>query len=118
MTSGSSTMLAPPEVNNWRIYVLALCASMGSAMFGYDSAFIGGTLTLPALTSRFGFDKVSGTALAALKANAVSTFQAGCFFGAILCYWVTQKLGRRYTLVICGLTFDIGVIFQLASTGM
>ncbi|CAG9990367.1 unnamed protein product [Clonostachys byssicola] len=108
---------APSEVYNWRIYLLALCASMGSAMFGYDSAFIGGAMTLPSFQQRFGLDKLSGNPLASLKANTVSTFQAGCFFGAILCYWMTERFGRKITLIVCGVVFDIGVVFQLASSG-
>ncbi|KAM5517500.1 MFS quinate transporter [Fusarium oxysporum f. sp. phaseoli] len=108
---------APREVHNWRIYALAICASMGSAMFGYDSAFIGGTMALPSFQSRFGLSDVSGTTLASLKANIVSTFQAGCFFGAILCHGATETLGRKYTLVACGIIFDVGVVLQLVSSG-
>lgn len=108
---------APGKIYNWRIYILALCASMGSAMFGYDSAFIGGALVLPAFKMRFGADAVTGNALAALKANTVSTFQAGCFFGAIICYAFTERWGRKYTLAACGVVFNVGVILQLASSG-
>lgn len=90
---------------------------MGSAMFGYDSAFIGGALTLPSFQKRFGLESAHGTKLANLKANIVSTFQAGAFFGAILVYLVTEKLGRRLTLLLCGLLFNLGAIAQLASTG-
>lgn len=108
---------APREVHNWRIFALAVCASMGSAMFGYDSAFIGGTMALPSFQSRFGLSDVSGTTLASLKANIVSTFQAGCFFGAVLCHGATERLGRKYTLVACGIIFDVGVILQLVSSG-
>lgn len=112
-----SVLPAPPEAYNRRIYTLAVCASMGSAMFGYDSAFIGGTLALPSFKSRFGLDQVSGNALASLRANTVSTFQAGCFFGALLCYYATEKLGRKRSLIGSGAIFNIGVIFQLASNG-
>lgn len=109
---------APAEIYNFRVYLLALCSSMGSAMFGYDSAFIGGSLTLPAFESRFNFADASSSYKDALSANIVSTFQAGCFFGAIICWLVTEKLGRRLTLIICGIVFDIGVILQLASPGI
>jgi MFS family permease len=108
---------APPQVYNWRIYFLAFSAAMGSAMFGYDSAFIGGTMSLPAFQNRFGLAGVAGTQLAALKANIVSTFQAVCFFGAIIVYWLTEKLGRRITLMICGVVFSVGAIVQVASNG-
>jgi MFS family permease len=108
---------APREVYNWRIYALAISAAMGSAMFGYDSAFIGGAMSLPSFRNRFHLASAAGHELAALKANIVSTFQAGCFFGVIFCYFATERIGRRWPLIICGFIFNIGVILQLVSAG-
>lgn len=113
----SSAFPAPKSVYNWRVYALAISASMGSSMFGYDSAFIGGTITLPSFKSRFGLDSDSKEALASLSANIVSTFQAGCFFGAILVSYFTEKFGRRIPLLSCGILFNLGVVLQLASSG-
>ena len=113
----ASANQAPRQVYNWRIYALACSASMGSAMFGYDSAFIGGALTLPSFQKRFGLESAHGTNLADLEANIVSTFQAGAFFGAILVYPVTENFGRRLTLLLCGLLFNSGAIAQVASSG-
>ena len=117
LSKDSSAYPAPDAVYNWRIYALAVSAAMGSAMFGYDSAFIGGTLTLPSFGARFGLSSAQGTALAALRANIVSTFQAGCFFGAILVYFINEAIGRRWTLIGCGALFNLGAIAQLASSG-
>lgn len=36
----------PPEIYNYRVYVLAVVASFGAFIFGYDLAFIGTTLAL------------------------------------------------------------------------
>ncbi|KAI1071621.1 hypothetical protein LB507_005516 [Fusarium sp. FIESC RH6] len=108
---------APPEVYNWRIYALAASAAMGSSMFGYDSAFIGGTMSLPSFQERFQLASETGTALASLKANIVSTFQGGCFFGVLSCYYMTEKLGRRRVLILCGIIFNLGAIIQLVSNG-
>jgi MFS family permease len=113
-----SSRPAPPQVYNWRIYALAISAAMGSAMFGYDSAFIGGTMSLPSFQERFGLADKSGDALASLKANIVSTFQAGCFFGVIFCYLVTERVGRRWPLIACGALFNVGAIMQVASEGL
>ena len=108
---------APAAVYNWGIYALAASAAMGSAMFGYDSAFIGGTMSLPSFQSRFGLADSTGNDLASLQANIVSTFQGGCFFGVIFCYYLVEKLGRRWVLIGCGLLFDVGAILQLVSSG-
>ncbi|XP_014550165.1 hypothetical protein COCVIDRAFT_43213 [Bipolaris victoriae FI3] len=94
-----------------------MSAAMGSAMFGYDSAFIGGTMSLPSFKNRFHLSSTNQAELAALKANIVSTFQAGCFFGVILCYFVTERIGRRWPLMICGAIFNVGAVLQLVSAG-
>ena len=86
---------APIEVYNWRIYLLAISAAMGSSMFGYDSAFIGGTMALPSFQARFGLADAEKTALASLRANIVSTFQAGCFVGVLACYPTVERLGMN-----------------------
>ncbi|EKD18019.1 uncharacterized protein L3040_004558 [Drepanopeziza brunnea f. sp. 'multigermtubi'] len=108
---------APAAVYNWRVVALAVSASMGSSMFGYDSAFIGGAMSLPSFQNRFGLASATGDELNNLKANIVSTFQAGCFFGAIACYFLSEMLGRRVPLLICGAVFNSGVIMQMASSG-
>lgn len=108
---------SPPQIYNWRLYFCALAASMGSAMFGYDSAFIGGTLSLPSFQRDFGLTSQSAEVRAALSAHIVSTFQGGCFFGAILIYWLNERFGRRKSLITAGTVFCIGVIMQLCSVG-
>lgn len=113
-----SAFPAPKEAYNSRLIVMALAAATGSAMYGYDSGFIGGTLSLPSFEKRFGLDTAVGNELASLKANIVSTFQAGCFFGAIMAYFCSEKYGRRTTILIFSLVFCVGVVFQVASSGM
>ncbi|KAL6248627.1 hypothetical protein RBB50_004882 [Rhinocladiella similis] len=108
---------APPEVYNWRVYALAISAAMGSSMFGYDSSFIGGSLSLPSFRERFGLADASSAERSSLSAHIVSTFQAGCFFGAIFCYIISERLGLKKTLMLCGAVFDIGTVLQVASTG-
>lgn len=115
--SDHSTNAAPQEVYNWKLVALSFSAAIGSAMYGYDSGFIGGTLSLPSFKTRFGLDQAEGDALAALQSNIVSTFQAGCFFGAMFTYIITEAFGRKITLILSGVVFDIGVILQIASSG-
>ncbi|KAI1099545.1 general substrate transporter [Jackrogersella minutella] len=112
-----SAFPAPSAVYNWKVYALAFCASMGSSMFGYDSSFVGGAITLPSFVSRFGLGTSSSGLSAALSANIISTFQAGCFFGAIIMAYLAEKYGRKFPLVGCGLVYNVGTIVQVASTG-
>ncbi|EUC61117.1 sugar porter (SP) family MFS transporter [Rhizoctonia solani AG-3 Rhs1AP] len=105
----------PKEVYNWRPYVLALIAGWSGMLFGYDSAFIGGTIELSAFQAQFGLDKLSEGELAFTSSNIVSTYQAGCFFGCILAFFVVEKLGRRVTLQCASALFCLGAGLMLGA---
>lgn len=114
----TSPFPAPPEVYNWRVWAMMLSASMAAGMFGYDGAFIGSTLKLPAFKAAFGLNDAKGAkVLAGLSAHIVSTFQAGCFVGSILTYPLVERIGIKKSLFIASFIFNVGVIIQLASKG-
>lgn len=85
-------------------------------MYGYDSAFIGGTLALPSFKHRFGLDTVSSKELTNLSSNIVSTFQAGAFFGAIAGFFVAERWGRKITIMGGGALFMVGAGLMLHGT--
>ncbi|KAH8668909.1 putative sugar transporter [Xylariales sp. PMI_506] len=104
------------EPNNsygYKVYFLAFSVAWASAMFGYDAAFIGSTITLPSFERRYGLDRVSSAELSALSSNIVSTFQAGAFFGAIFGFLLGERFGRKPIIIVTGLVFVLGVILQL-----
>ncbi|SMY20913.1 unnamed protein product [Zymoseptoria tritici ST99CH_1A5] len=105
----------PKSVYNWRVYALAAVASFASCMIGYDSAFIGTTLALPSFVSEFQFASYGTEELALVKANIVSVYQAGAFFGTFFAYPSAYFLGRKYSLVIFGLVFQLGAGIMLAA---
>lgn len=82
-------------------------------MYGYDSAFIGGTLSLPSFRSAFGLTGKSAHELAALSSNIVSTFQAGAFFGCIVGFFSAERLGRKPVIMAAAIVFIVGVILQM-----
>ncbi|KAH8892793.1 putative sugar transporter [Thozetella sp. PMI_491] len=104
----------PKEAYGWRIYALACSASWGSAMFGYDSAFIGSTMSLTSFVKSF---DLNGPDATSLSSNITSTFQAGAFFGAIFGYFVGESLGRRWNLLLSALVFLLGAVLQTVCQG-
>lgn len=82
-------------------------------MYGYDSAFIGGTLSLPSFKHAFGLDTVSSAELTALSSNIVSTFQSGAFFGCMVGFFTAERFGRKPIIIASGVVFIIGVILQI-----
>ncbi|KAL5337258.1 hypothetical protein BJX70DRAFT_399903 [Aspergillus crustosus] len=103
----------PPEIYGFRIYLLVVSATWASAMYGYDSAFIGGTLALPAFKSTFGLEDASDSETANLSSNVVSCFQAGAFFGALIGFFFAERYGRKPVIIGSGVVFSIGAIVQL-----
>jgi hypothetical protein len=125
----------PPEVYNYRVYLLAIVASFGAIIFGYDLAFIGTTLSLDSfkrytsLPARCSLSYVEADKICvnrdfhlsedtdAFSANIVSLLQAGCFFGSLAAGQVGDKLGRKWALILSGAIFCIGSLMQTVSRG-
>ncbi|KAF1987019.1 general substrate transporter [Aulographum hederae CBS 113979] len=107
----------PKAVYNWRVYTCATIASFASCMIGYDSAFIGTTLALPSFTEEFRFADMGTDELALIKANIVSVYQAGAFFGSLFAYVSSYFLGRKKSLYIFSLVFLLGAGLMLGATG-
>lgn len=105
----------PKEVYNWKVYGLASVASFASCMIGYDSAFIGTTLALPAFVSEFKFGEMSADHLALVKANIVSVYQAGAFWGALFAYITNHYFGRKISLYIYSVVFCLGAGMMLGA---
>ena len=105
----------PSAVYNWRVYTCAMVASFASCMIGYDSAFIGTTLALPSFVKEFGFKAMEPHHLATIKANIVSVYQAGAFFGSLFAYASAFFLGRKKSLWVFATVFMLGAGIMLAS---
>lgn len=125
--------------------LIAAIASIAAVMIGYDSAFIGTTISLSSFKSEFGFGKMTTKETDLISANIVSCYQAGCFFGALvsqkkipfpasistllrsvfahpfprpqLGYVVGQLLGRKWGLLASSMLFTLGAGLMLGATG-
>lgn len=107
----------PPEVRNWYIHLVALTVSMSALAMGYDTAVIGGTMALDSFRRDFGLDEVDVSTRDTIQGNIVSTFQAGCFFGALLIFPVAEKWGRRKTIILASTIFLLGGTLMTAARG-
>lgn len=107
----------PKAVYNWRVYTSAAVASFASCMIGYDSAFIGTTLSLPSFQTEFNVASYSTADWALVSANIVSVYQAGAFFGSLFAYVSNWYVGRRKTLWIFVTVFILGAGLMLGANG-
>ncbi|KAL4994631.1 general substrate transporter [Aspergillus recurvatus] len=103
----------PKEVYNWRLYIEATIIATGSLLFGYDSAFVGTTIARQSFVDAF---NIVESEAADISSNITSTFQAGAFFGAIFCFLLTERIGRKWALQVNTLLFLIGAVVMTAAT--
>lgn len=81
--------------------------------FGYDSAFIGTTIARDSFKRDFGItDGVANS----ISSNITSAFQAGAFFGAIFCFLITERVGRKWALEVSSVIFVVGAVLMTAAT--
>jgi MFS family permease len=107
----------PPEVYNWRVYASALIVAMGVMAYGYDSAFIGTTITLKSFERDFSILELSEAKQNAVSSNLTSIYSAGGFFGALFMFFSLELLGRRMTIIISDAIFIVGAILCVVSKG-
>ncbi|GLB42869.1 putative major facilitator superfamily, sugar transporter (TC 2.A.1.1) family protein [Lyophyllum shimeji] len=103
--------------------LLALVASMGGFIFGYDTGQISDILLMADFRRRFATCSnpadVDTCQFSVVRAGLiVSLLSIGTLVGALLGAPTADYLGRRYAMVAeCGL-FIVGVIIQITSTGV
>lgn len=83
------------------VYMIALVASMGGFLFGYDLVVIAGAL--PFLVEYFHLTP-------AMKGFAVSSAILGAITGPLIGLWVADNLGRRRTMMLAATCFMISTI--------
>ncbi|KAJ7114098.1 general substrate transporter [Mycena epipterygia] len=111
----------PEEVYNWKVYANAIIATWAAVMIGYDSAFIGTSISLASFKNEFGLTTKSTAEFNVISANIVSVYQAGCFFGAFFGYLIGYFLGRKYGIFLSSAIFVLGAGLQCgasSSTGL
>ena len=84
---------------------------------GYDTAVIGGTMALDSFQRDFDLLDIAENERDTIQGNIVSTFQAGCFFGALLTFPAAERLGRRRTIFIATVVFLLGGTLMTAARG-
>jgi len=86
-----------------RVYItwLAVIASLGGFLFGYDTAVISGTLAF--VRSQFGLQ-------AALEGWYVSSALVGCIGGVSVAGWLSDKYGRKIVLLLAATLFSVSAL--------
>ena len=85
-----------------------------------DTGFFGGTLALPSFRKEFGLrvpQDLTKAQLATKRADMVSLFQAGSFFGAGIQLPFTEKFGRKWSVIFSNIIFIASAFAQTFANG-
>jgi MFS family permease len=111
----------PNEVLNWRLwYGIFVFGLMGAAR-GLDEGLIGTTVTQFSFIAKYGLEDEALTEheQANLVSNITSMVQLGSILGALIGFYLTDKLGRlKATMELCFLwVLGIAIFMASAPTG-
>ncbi|KAH8110120.1 general substrate transporter [Phellopilus nigrolimitatus] len=97
--------------------LLALLASMGGFIFGYDTGQISDILIMDDFLARFAeYNPVDGYVFSNVRSGLiVALLSIGTLFGALLGAPVADYFGRRHAMSLECLIFCIGVVIQMAT---
>jgi len=90
------------KYNQTFLWMVCIIAAMGGFLFGYDWVVVGGAKNF--------YEPFFGIATPAMKGWATSSALVGCIFGALLCFALSDKYGRRRLLILSGFLFAVAAI--------
>ncbi|KAI0525479.1 general substrate transporter [Xylaria bambusicola] len=107
-------------------YAVGFVAGCDFLLFGYDQGVMGGILTMPQFLSIFPSIDPDDPAIAdnpALKSNraqtqgiAVASYNLGCFLGAVISIFISDKLGRKRMIILGTAIMIVGAALQASAT--
>ncbi|EMF17764.1 general substrate transporter [Sphaerulina musiva SO2202] len=108
---------APSEILNWRLWYGVFVFGLMGAARGVDEGLIGTTSTLPSFSKTFGLKDKSLTKAeqADRLSNITSMVQLGSIGGALIAFYVTDKVGRLWATRQLCLVWVLGISIFLAA---
>jgi sugar porter (SP) family MFS transporter len=91
------------------IIVVALVSAISGLLYGYDTGIISGALLQ--ISDEFGITHVLEQVIAA-------SILVGAVIGALTCSWLSERRGRRGTMLLVSVVFVIGAIWAGLAPGV
>ncbi|KAF7874001.1 hypothetical protein EAF04_002673 [Stromatinia cepivora] len=94
---------------------ITIISGLDFALFGYDQGVMGGLLTLPSFVATFPeIDTIHDTSnhTSTIQGISVSSYNLGCFLGAIATIFIGDILGRRRMIFLGSSIMIVGAVLQ------
>jgi len=100
-------------VHNRRIFAIAVFASLGGLLYGYNQGVFSGVLNM------YSFDQRMASAVdnPGSKGWLVAILELGAWFGVLLTGPSSDRFSRKYTILFAVCIFCVGVIVQTTAQG-
>jgi len=98
-------------VHNRKVFAIAIFASLGGLLYGYNQGVFSGVLDMTNFDNRM----ASAVDNTGTKGWLVSILELGAWVGTLVTGYLADKLGRKYTIVTAVAVFCVGVIVQTAA---
>ncbi|EKG21571.1 Sugar/inositol transporter [Macrophomina phaseolina MS6] len=109
----------PLHIFNWRVIYMGVLVSMGGFIFGYDTGQISGFLEMDDFKRRFADTTDPETGDLAFtngrSGTIVALLSIGTLIGALVAAPISDKFGRKWSIVFWNLIFCVGVIVQIVT---
>lgn len=106
-------------------YAVVAIAGIDFLLFGYDQGVMSGLLTLPSFLSVFPEldvanppPGVSASHTSTIQGTTVSSYNLGCFVGAVSTIWLGNKLGRKRAIMLAAVIMTIGATLEAAAPSL
>lgn len=108
MTRGAQDTAVPPRTTRL-VYLISVIAAIGGFLFGYDTGVISGALL---------FIEKDFTLSPFVEGIVVSAILVGAFFGAFGCGPLSDRIGRRRSILVLAVVFIIGSVLAATSVSV
>ncbi|CAF4175443.1 unnamed protein product, partial [Rotaria sordida] len=105
---------------DYQVYVTGGFAAIGGFLFGYDLGVISGVIVMSNFLVAFG-DEASlarGSLTSAVAGSIVGVMSIGCFIGALMAGQASDKLSRKYSIVLFSAIFIASGALQAGSINL
>jgi sugar porter (SP) family MFS transporter len=96
------------QYNKAFLWLICLVAAMGGFLFGYDWVVVGGAKSF--------YEPYFGLTTPNMKGWGTSSALIGCVFGALLCFSLSDKYGRKRLLILSGALFTFSAVGTALAT--
>ncbi|EME89736.1 uncharacterized protein MYCFIDRAFT_71755 [Pseudocercospora fijiensis CIRAD86] len=97
----------------WLTFWVTVACGTDMTLFGYDQGVFGGVVVTEDFLQTLDLEGNSS-----LLGTVTAIYDIGCFFGAILAYFIGDLIGRKKTILLGTTIMSIGAILQITAYGV